>query len=205
MKAETTHGGLDTNGQATQLLFIDDEEQVLSYLRKNLSSLGYDVVTSTGWGEAKRLFKDPDVHPELIFIEPLLQANNGSRSLREIFAEAAHIPVIILSTSRDPRSIVQVIQAGARDYVFKPVQLRQLCETISTTLDSRVNPEITHSKTTSGEVELVFCAPEMERICNTVHQIAATRVPVLCTSSAKVGPSGPQVKRQFEPMLIGLV
>ena len=26
-----------------------------------------------------------------------------------------------------------------------------------------------------------------------------------CTSSAKVGPSGPQVKRQFEPMLIGLV
>ena len=28
---------------------------------------------------------------------------------------------------------------------------------------------------------------------------------VKCTSSAKVGPSGPQVKRQFEPMLIGLV
>ena len=29
--------------------------------------------------------------------------------------------------------------------------------------------------------------------------------PYKCTSSAKVGPSGPQVKRQFEPMLIGLV
>ncbi len=187
MKAETTHGGLDTNGQATQLLFIDDEEQVLSYVRKNLSSLGYDVVTSTGWEEAKRLFKDPDVHPELIFIEPLLKANNGSRSLREICAEAAHIPVVILSTSRDPRSIVQAIQAGARDYVFKPIQLKQLCETISTTLDLKINPEITHSKTTSGEAELVFCAPEMVRICHTVHQIAATRVPVLIQGESGVG------------------
>jgi len=187
LKAETTHGGLDTNGQATQLLFIDDEEQVLSYVRKNLSSLGYDVVTSTGWEEAKRLFKDPDVHPELIFIEPLLKANNGSRSLREICAEAAHIPVVILSTSRDPRSIVQAIQAGARDYVFKPIQLKQLCETISTTLDLKINPEITHSKTTSGEAELVFCAPEMVRICHTVHQIAATRVPVLIQGESGVG------------------
>ena len=105
---------LGTNGQATQLLFIDDEEQVLRYLRKNLSSIGYDVVITTGWGEAKRLLKSPDVHPELIFIEPLLQANNGNRSLQEICAEVNQIPVIVLSTSRDPRSIVQAIQAGAR-------------------------------------------------------------------------------------------
>ncbi len=178
---------LGTNGQATQLLFIDDEEQVLRYLRKNLSSIGYDVVITTGWGEAKRLLKDPDVHPELIFIEPLLQANNGSRSLREICAEVNQIPVIVLSTSRDPRSIVQAIQAGARDYVFKPVQLRQLCETISTTLDSKIDPETSQPKSPSREAELVFCAPEMKRICNTVRQIAATRVPVLIQGESGVG------------------
>jgi len=187
LKAESTHGGLGTNGQATQLLFIDDEEQVLLYMRKNLSSLGYDVITSTGWGEATRLLKDPDLQPDLIFIEPLLEKTNGTHSLQEICAEAAQIPVIVLSTSRDPRSIVQAIQAGARDYVFKPVQLKQLCETISTTLDPKINPEITHSKTTSGEAELVFCAPEMVRICHTVHQIAATRVPVLIQGESGVG------------------
>jgi len=175
LKAESTHGGLGTHSQATQLLFIDDEEQVLSYVRKNLSSLGYDVVTTTGWEEAKRLLKDPDIQPDLIFIEPLLEKNNGNRSLQEICAEAAQIPVIVLSTSRDPRSIVQAIQAGARDYVFKPVHFRQLCETISTTLDSEIESETTQPKNPSGEAELIFCAPEMKRICNTVHQIAATR------------------------------
>ncbi len=186
MKAETTHGGLGTNDQATQLLFIDDEEQVLGYVRKNLSSIGYDVVTSTGWGEAKRLLKNPDVHPELIFIEPLLKANNGSRSLRDICAEANQIPVIVLSTSRDPQKIVQAIQAEARDYVFKPVQFKQLSETIATILDPKIDPE-TRTKSSSREAELVFCSPEMERICNTVHQIAATRVPVLIQGESGVG------------------
>ena len=187
MKAETTNDSLGTNGQATQLLFIDDEEQVLRYLRKNLSSIGYDVVITTGWGEAKRLLKSPDVHPALIFIEPLLQANNGNRSLQEICAEVNQIPVIVLSTSRDPRSIVQAIQAGARDYVFKPVQFRQLCETISTTLDSKIDPETTQPKSPSRETELVFCAPEMKRVCNTVRQIASTRVPVLIQGESGVG------------------
>jgi len=187
LKAETTNGGLGTNGQATQLLFIDDEEQVLRYVRKNLSSLGYDVVTSTGWGDAKRLLKDPDVQPDLIFIEPLLNRNNGNRSLQEICAEAAQIPVIVLSTSRDPRNIVQAIQAGARDYVCKPIQFRQLCETISTTLDSKIDSKTTQPKSSSREAELVFCAPEMKRICNTVHQIAATRVPVLIQGESGVG------------------
>ena len=36
-------------------------------------------------------------------------------------------------------------------------------------------------------------------------RLTETPVTVECTSSAKVGPFGPQVKRQFEPMLIGLV
>lgn len=145
------------------------------------------MVTTTGWGEAKLLLKDPDVHPELIFIEPLLKANNGSRSLQEICAEVNQIPVIVLSTSRDPRSIVQAIQAGARDYVFKPVQFKQLCESITTTLDSQIDPDTTQPKSPSREAELIFCAPEMKRICNTVHQIAATRVPVLIQGESGVG------------------
>jgi len=187
LKAETTHGVLGTHGQATQLLFIDDEEQVLSYVKKKLSSLGYDVVTTTGWGEAKRLLKAPDVQPDLIFIEPLLEKNNEHPSLQEICAEAAQIPVIVLSTSRDPRSIVQAIQAGARDYVCKPVHFRQLCETISTTLASQIDPDTTQTKSPSREAELIFCAPEMKRICKTVQQIAATRVPVLIQGESGVG------------------
>ena len=178
---------LGTNDHARQLLFVDDEEEVLRYIRRNLQSIGYDVLTSTGWDEAKGLLNHPDVQPEIIFIEPLLKANNGSRSLQEICRDAERTPVVVLSTSRDPQNIVEAIQAGARDYVCKPIEFKQLCETISTTLNFKMDPESTRPNTQPQGVELIFCDPEMERIYNTVLQIAKTNVPVLIQGESGVG------------------
>ena len=103
------------NQPLPQLLIVDDEEGVLQYTQRNLQSLGYEVLASTGWDEAKTLLQQPDVQPEIILIEPLLKSNNGNRTLQEICAEAQEIPVIALSTSRDPQTIVEAIQAGVRD------------------------------------------------------------------------------------------
>ena len=187
MKLEKNNYGLASNGQAIQVLFVDDEKQVSRYVKKNLCSMGYDVLTTTDWDGARGLLKDPDIQPELIFIEPFLGANNGSSSLQEICAEVKQIPVIVLSTSREPQSIVQAIQAGARNYSFKPIEIQQLCETISSTLNSQSNTETAHTDIRSNEFELIFCAPEMERICHTVLQIAATKVPVLIQGESGVG------------------
>jgi len=170
-----------------QLLFVDDEEGVLQYVSSNLQSFGYDVLTSTDWNEAKSLLKEPDVQPELIFIEPLLTENNGSPSLQEICADVEQTPVIVLSTSRDPQSIVQAIQAGARDYVYKPIEFKQLCDTISTTLNSKREVKRDQTKTQSKEVDLIICGSEMERVYKTVLQIADAQVPVLIEGESGVG------------------
>ncbi len=124
------------NQPLPQLLIVDDEEEVLHYTQRNLQSLGYEVLVSTGWDEAKTLLQQSDVQPEIILIEPLLKSNNGNRTLQEICAEAQKIPVIALSTSRDPQTIVEAIQAGVRDYLCKPVEFEQLSESISMTLNS---------------------------------------------------------------------
>ena len=175
------------NHPLPQLLIVDDDEGVLQYIRRNLRSFGYDVLTSTDWDEAKSLLKDPDVQPEVILIEPLLKANNGSHSLQEICADVEQTPVIVLSTSRDPQGIVQAIQAGARDYVCKPIEFKQLCKTISTTLNSKRALEKGHTKTQSKEVELVIGGTEMERVYNAVLQIAETNVPVVIEGESGVG------------------
>ena len=101
-----------------QLLFVDDEDGVLQYVSSNLQSFGYDVLTSTDWNEAQTLLKDPDVQPELIFIEPLLTENNGSPSLQEICADVEQTPVIVLSTSRDPQALKICLHS-----FFKTLQL----------------------------------------------------------------------------------
>jgi DNA-binding NtrC family response regulator len=175
------------NQPLPQLLIVDDEEGVLHYTQKNLQSLGYEVLASTGWDEAKTLLQQPDVQPEIILVEPLLKSNNGSRSLQEICAEAQEIPVIALSTSRDPQIIVEAIQAGVRDYVCKPVEFEQLSEAIASTLNSRNHVPDVLTQTQQKEVDLVICGPEMERIYETILQIADTQVPVLIQGESGVG------------------
>ncbi len=159
----------------------------MHYTQRNLQSLGYEVLASTGWDEAKTLLQEPDVQPEIILVEPLLKSNNGSRSLQEICAEAQEIPVIALSTSRDPQIIVEAIQAGVRDYVCKPVEFEQLSEAIASTLNSRNHVPDVLTQTQQKEVDLVICGPEMERIYETILQIADTQVPVLIQGESGVG------------------
>ena len=176
-----------TNQPLPQLLIVDDEEGVLQYTQRNLQSLGYEVLASTDWDEAKSLLQQPDVQPEIILIEPLLKSNNGNRTLQEICAEAQEIPVIALSTSRDPQTVVEAMQAGFRDYVCKPVEFEQLSETISMTLNSGNHVPAVLTKAEPKEVDLVICGPEMERIYETILQIAETQVPVLIQGESGVG------------------
>lgn len=42
-----------------QLLFVDNEEAVLRFVKRYLPSIGYDAVTSLDWDEAKSLLKHP--------------------------------------------------------------------------------------------------------------------------------------------------
>ena len=180
---------LTMDGDSTdfQLLFVDDEAGLLRYVSKNLGCMGYDVLTTPDWGAAKALLKQSHVQPEVIFIEPVSNGNELNGELREICTEAGQIPVVVLSISRDPKSIVHAIRAGARDYLCKPFEVEQLRDTISAIHDSGENIEKTPTVTPSKESELIFSSPKMERIHHTILQIADTRVPVLIQGETGVG------------------
>lgn len=111
------NNSLEKNDRLGQLLFVDDEEGMLRYASKNLSALGYDVLTTPDWEGALSLLKDSQ--PEVIFVEPVANGNGFHGALQEICAGAGQIPVVVLSISRDPKDIVAAIRAGAQDYLCK--------------------------------------------------------------------------------------
>ena len=174
------------DNQFPQILLVDEELEVLQYLSRSLHSMGFETVTSTSWEEAKSLLKHPDVQPEIILIEPFPKLNGVG--LQQVCAEAQKIPVLVLTISKDPQKIVKAFKAGARDYIFKPVEVEQLSETIATILKSEKGLPRTHTKAEDNkEVELIFSNPKMERVHNTVLQIAEIKVPVLIQGETGVG------------------
>jgi DNA-binding NtrC family response regulator len=168
-----------------QVLCIDDQEPVLEYLARHLAAAGFEVLTCRTWAEAKRLLESGQSNPELIFFDP--QVSNGSTvSVRDVCRQAGAIPVVALSSSRDPRAIVKAIQEGARDYLCTPLSADELRQAINELACGR--PERpAEPKPRSEGIYLISQSRSMEEVRKTALQVAKSKIPVLITGETGVG------------------
>ncbi len=168
-----------------QVLCIDDQEPVLEYLARHLTAAGFEVLTCRTWAEAKRLLESGQSSPELIFFDPLV-SNGSTVSVREVCRQAGSIPVVALSSSRDPRTIVRAIQEGARDYLCTPLSAEELRQAINELASGR--PERPAEPKPRGEgIFLISQSKSMEEVRKTALQVAKSKVPVLITGETGVG------------------
>ena len=152
---------------SSQLLFIDSEESSLRYAQRILAPMGYEVVTSLDWKQAKDLLQQTDVRPKIIFVEPIPGENQELATLQEICSEASQIPVIALSVSRDPETIVAAIRAGARAYVNKPFETEDLRLIITSVLGDEMDSCPPAVKPLDRTPQLIFSSARMKQIHET--------------------------------------
>lgn len=98
---------------ANPLVFVEDGEQLLEYLR------------GTG-----RFASQPTVRPAVILLDLNMPRLDGREALEEIKADPAlrQIPVVILTTSAEEEDIVASYDLGVAGYVTKPVTFSELVE-----------------------------------------------------------------------------
>lgn len=98
----------------------DDQEIFLSVLQDIDPAL--HCVTACNGQEAIQKLTDENLRPDLIFLDLNMPLMNGKQFLkaRTLIDGCKEIPVIILTTSSDKKSIEETLQLGARDYITKP-------------------------------------------------------------------------------------
>ena len=81
--------------------------------------------------------------PDVILLDLHLPDISGERVLRELHAdpELQRTPVIILSADATPGQVERLVAAGARAYLTKPLDVRQLLALVDETLPSRDAPD----------------------------------------------------------------
>jgi two-component system, OmpR family, KDP operon response regulator KdpE len=105
------------------VLVVDDEEQILRALRTSLRAAGYDVETAdTGAGALATAALRP---PEAVILDLVLPDKSGIEVCRALRTWSS-APVIVLSAVGEEREKVAALDAGADDYVTKPVGLDEL-------------------------------------------------------------------------------
>jgi two-component system sensor histidine kinase ChiS len=109
-----------------RILVVDDESINLQVMINYLSLEGYEVSTAMAGFEAlKRLEED---HFDLVVLDVMLPRLSGyevCRIIRESYS-MYELPVLVLTARNKPGDIVTGLEAGANDYLTKPVDRREL-------------------------------------------------------------------------------
>ena len=102
---------------ATRILVVDDEPQILRGLKIILRGAGYTVETAeTKAAALAALAARP---PEALVLDLVLPDGSGVEVCREV-RRFSSLPVLVLSAVGDEREKVRALDAGADDYVTKP-------------------------------------------------------------------------------------
>jgi two-component system, OmpR family, KDP operon response regulator KdpE len=110
-----------TNGP--RVLVVDDEQQILRALRTSLRGAGYEVETAdTVEGALAAAALRP---PEAVILDLILPDGTGIDVARELRSWSS-APVIVLSAVGEEREKIAALDAGADDYVTKPVGIDEL-------------------------------------------------------------------------------
>jgi DNA-binding response OmpR family regulator len=136
-----------------RLLFIEDDDSIRLALSLALEDEGYTVIQAPTGRDGLELFDAED--PQLVLIDLRLPDMQGFDVCRILRARSA-TPIIIVTAQTDTHDLVAGLEAGADDYVTKPVVPKELAARIRALLrrSQLVSTPTVRRTSHFGDVEL---------------------------------------------------
>jgi PAS domain S-box-containing protein len=123
-------------GQET-ILIVDDEEYIRDFGNQVLAMHGYQVLTAADGESALELYRGEQDRIDLVIMDLIMPGMGGSRCLQEILAINPQARVIVASGHAAEGSEREIVRSGARAFVRKPFEIRDLLWTMRRVLDAR--------------------------------------------------------------------
>lgn len=106
-----------------QLLVVDDDPQILSFLRRGLSLEGFSVDLAEDGLKALALLREKTF--DIVILDVMLPGPDGMEICRELRSES-DVPVLMLTARAAVQDRVTGLDSGADDYLVKPFSFDEL-------------------------------------------------------------------------------
>ncbi len=173
-----------------RILVVDDEESQRKMLRANLSLDGYEVFEADDGSEA--ISRVSEEYYDLILMDNRMGKMDGIDALREIKKLSPGIPVIIVTAYASVETAVRALQAGAHDYLTKPLDVEELRIKIHQTLEYwRLKEENILQRRRIENLfdasQIIGRSSQMKAVLETVAQVAPSEASVLILGESGTG------------------
>ncbi|NLE74366.1 MAG: response regulator [Actinobacteria bacterium] len=134
-----------------RVLVVEDEPQMMRFLRTTLVSQGFSVVEAdTGQGGVEEAaFRSPDV----ILLDLMLPDIDGLEVIRRV-REWSRIPIVVISARGREEDKIAALDLGADDYVTKPFGVGELF--------ARIRVSLRHAAGASSDEQAVFVLDDLK-------------------------------------------
>ena len=133
--------------KATKILVVDDEQDILELIRHTLNKEGYEVhVAANGQQAVEKALK---IKPDLILMDVMMPVMDGMEACRQLKEnpETSDLAIIFLTARSEEFAELAGFEAGADDYIAKPIRGRVLL--------SRIRAILRRNSSISVEEEVV--------------------------------------------------
>lgn len=135
-----------------KIILIEDETSVVSFIKKGLQELGYEISVAFDGSTGIRLVEDNDF--DLIILDIMLPDTNGLEVCKEIRKKNKTVPILFLTALDSSENIVLGLESGGDDYLVKPFKFIELVARIKSLL--RRSGHNNGSETTDTDNENIY-------------------------------------------------
>jgi len=127
-----------------KILIVDDEVDIIELLSYNLKKENFEVISAINGKEAIKIAQK--TKPDIILMDVMMPEMDGMEACRQIksFPQLSNIPLIFLTARGEEYSELAGFDAGADDYIIKPIKPRVLISRLKAILKRNYNDELSY-------------------------------------------------------------
>jgi DNA-binding NtrC family response regulator len=173
-----------------RVLIVEDDHDMREMLGELLGDAGYETVSYSDAHAALRLIKDEREMLDLVISDVRMPGVKGDEVLFAVRDSRAEAPVIVITAFGSVEHAVEMVKAGAHQYITKPFQAGELLAAVGEALErtsllreqTRMRREINSTQT-----RIIGASLPMRKLLDLIARVAPGSSTVLITGESGTG------------------